>query len=600
MAREQRRLAAIVCTDVVGYSRMIGADEAGTLARLRVLRHELVDPGVAAHGGRIVKTTGDGLLIEFGSVVDAMRCAVAMQREMARRDTGVPEDHRITFRIGVHMGDIVIDGDDILGDGVNVAARLEALAEPGGVCVSGRVQEDLAGRIDLDLRDGGEQALKNISRPVRVWRWAPVGSSVLAADTPLTLPDKPSIAVLPFTNMSGDAEQEYFCDGITEDIITELSRFHSLFVIARNSSFIYKGKTVDIKQVGRELGVRYVLEGSIRRAGNRIRLTGQLIDAVTGNHLWAERYDRVLDDVFAIQEELTRSIILEIEPHISAVELAKAKRRRPGSLSAYEMALCANAKLTEAVVTGDWAQHRQALEEARAALAVDATSTLALNTLATAIWSRILWGYDADAEPAWHEGVAAAVRSIELDPNDAFAYAARGMLAFNASDPARRREMLSYVQRGHDLNPNDPWILMYLALGKITVGEAADAVALLQRSQRHSPFDPARFWILFQFARACFALGDYRGGVDYAERGLSERPAFVGAYRILAMSLVGLGEIERAKAALEQAREIAPRFVERGLHGHLGYENAEQHHRALTFLRIAAGFEDPSAAESLR
>ena len=294
--REQRRLSAVVCVDVVGYSRLVGVEEAGTLARLRALRAELVDPRVAEYGGRIVKTTGDGLLIEFGSVVDAVRCAVAVQREMAGRDGELPEDRRIAFRIGVHMGDIVIDGEDILGDGVNVAARLETLAEPGGVCVSGRVQEDLAGRFDLDLRDGGEQTLKNIARPVRVWRWSPAGAtsaptSVPQAGAPLALPDKPSIAVLPFANLSGDPEQEYFADGMVEDIITALSRFKSLFVIARNSSFAYKGKSPDIRQVGRELGVRYVLEGSIRKAGGRLRLTGQLIDAATGVHIWADRFD---------------------------------------------------------------------------------------------------------------------------------------------------------------------------------------------------------------------------------------------------------------------------------------------------------------------
>jgi TolB-like protein len=297
-----RRLAAILAADVAGYSRLIGADEEGTLNRLRSIRADVIDPKITVHRGRIVKTTGDGLLVEFSSVVDALRCATEWHNGMVELNAAVPDDDRIEFRIGIHQGDIVVDEGDIFGDGVNVAARLEGLADPGGICVSARVQEDAAGRLDVTFEDLGEQSLKNISRTIRVYRVrlpkTRITSNEPDTKTTLLLPDKPSIAVLPFANISGDPEQEYFADGMVEEIITALSRIRWLFVIARNSSFTYKGQTVDVKQVGRELGVRYVLEGSVRKAGQRLRITGQLIDALTGAHLWADRFDGSLEDVF--------------------------------------------------------------------------------------------------------------------------------------------------------------------------------------------------------------------------------------------------------------------------------------------------------------
>jgi adenylate cyclase len=331
-----RRLAAILAADVSGYSRLIGADEEGTLARLKAHRNDLIDPKIAEDGGRLVKTTGDGLLVEFASVVDALRCATEIQAAMTERNATVPADSRIEFRIGIHQGDIVVEDGDIFGDGVNIAARLEGLAEPGGICVSARVQEDATGKLDLAFDDIGEQQLKNISRPVRVFRIAPkrvAQASVLSAA--LTLPDKPSLAVLPFTNMSADPEQEFFADGIAEDVITALSRYPSLFVIARNSSFTYKGRAVDIKQVGRELGVHYLLEGSLRKAGSRVRVTAQLVEAETGKHVWAERYDRDLADIFSVQDEITEAVTIAIAPAIADAELHRAMRKPPGSLDAW-------------------------------------------------------------------------------------------------------------------------------------------------------------------------------------------------------------------------------------------------------------------------
>jgi len=322
-----RRLAAILAADVAGYSRLIGADEGGTLQALKAIRAELIDPTIAAHNGRLVKTTGDGLLVEFGSVVDALRCATEVQAGMTQRNATTPADKRIEFRIGINVGDIVVEDGDIFGDGVNVAARLEGLADPGGICVSARVQEDAAGRLDLAFEDLGEQSLKNIARPVRAYRVGVAGSSSRPPSLSLALPDKPSIAALPFRNMSGDPEQEYSADGMVEESITALSRIHWLFVIARNSSFTYKGQAVDVKQVGRELGVRYVLEGSVRKAGGTVRITAQLIDAATGTHLWADRFDGSLEDVFDLQDQVASSVAGVIEPALQAAETARSVNR---------------------------------------------------------------------------------------------------------------------------------------------------------------------------------------------------------------------------------------------------------------------------------
>lgn len=309
--RAQRQLSAILAADVAGYSRLIGLDEEGMLARLKELRHTLIDPKISEHRGRIVKTMGDGLLVQFASAVDAVRCAVDIQRQMAERSSGTADDHKIEFRVGINIGDVVMDGDDIHGEGVNVAARLEALADPGAICVSGSVLDQVRDRLQVSFEDTGEQNLKNIARPVRVYK---LGVTLPTTKPTLTLPAKPSIAVLPFQNMSGDPDQEYFADGMVEEIITALSRFGQLFVIARNSSFTYKNKNVDVKRVGRELGVRYVLEGSVRKAGNRLRITGQLIDSSTGAHLWAERFDGNLDDVFDLQDQVTASVVGAIAP----------------------------------------------------------------------------------------------------------------------------------------------------------------------------------------------------------------------------------------------------------------------------------------------
>ncbi len=608
MTREQRRLAAIASVDVVGYSRLMGKDESGTLAALKAIRREVVDPRIATHGGRIVKTTGDGLLLEFPSVVDAVRCVVEMQTAMAVRTAEVREGRRIAFRIGLHVGDIIIDGDDIFGDGVNIAARLQEIAKPGGVCVSSRVHDDVRDRLETAFEDGGAQTLKNIARPVHVWRWVPRSSSARAtsapstADVPLALPDKPSIAVLPFQNMSGDPEQEYFADGVTEDIITELARFHELFVIARNSSFTYKGRSVDVRSVAGELGVRYVLEGSIRRAAQRIRVTGQLIDATTGNHIWAERYDRVLEDVFAVQEELTQSIVGAIAPHIRDAEAAHV-RRRPGSLGAYEFAVRANAKAWEAYAKADRALRDEALADARSALAIDPDSTIALNAIALAQCQQLPLGIAADRQAVWQDGLAAATRAIEVDRNGNVGHTWKGVLLSFAVEDKHRNDALGHARRGHELNPYDSLSLMMLAFVEINEGDAESAFGHLEQALRISPRDPLRHFMFHQLSRACFITRRYAEGEAHALAGIREAPDLPLSYALLVRHRVGREDIEGARAALAEILRLDPNHLDRWLRTSAppgGFRIAEHHRRYDVFLRVAASLEDPSAADALR
>jgi len=363
--RVERRLAAIMAADVAGYSRLMGEDEEGTLAALKAIRREIGDPMIAEHRGRIVKTTGDGLLVEFPSVVDAVRCAVEMQREIALRNTAIPQARRIEYRIGINLGDVIIDEQDIYGGGVNVAARLEALADPGRICVSRVVRDQVRDKLDFTFEDLGEQQVKNIARPVRVYRIPVTEASPLRVSLPL--PDKPSLAVLPFQNLSGDPEQEYFVDGVVEEIITAISRLPWLFVIARNSSFAYKGKSPDLRQVGRELGVRYVLEGSVRKAGKRVRITGQLIDTTSGAHIWADRFDGALDDIFELQDEVASHVVGAIEPKLRQSEIERAGRKPTESLDAYDLYLRALAQFHKYNEAG----MREAVVLLKRALAID-------------------------------------------------------------------------------------------------------------------------------------------------------------------------------------------------------------------------------------
>jgi len=606
LAREQRRLAAIVAADVVGYSRLMGRDESGTLAALKVLRREIVDPPIAAHGGRIVKTSGDGLLLEFPSVVDAVRCVVEIQTVMAEKTADVPDDQLIAFRVGVNLGDIIIDGDDIFGDGVNIAARLQEIATPGGLCVSSRVHDDVRDRLDITFEDGGSQTLKNIARPIQVWRWSsgsPAASASVPypADVPLALPDKPSIAVLPFQNMSGDPEQEYFVDGITEDIITELSRFHSLFVIARNSSFSYKGKSPDIRQVGRELGVRYVLEGSFRKVSNRIRVTGQLIDTLSGSHIWAERYDRVLEDIFAVQEDVTGAIVAAIAPQIESTEQLKTSRRRPENLTAYEIALRAWAHAWKGIDKTDQSLVDRSVREAREALAIDPGSVLALHALALAYGVALFFELTADRALALRESIWAAALAIEHDGRDALGYALRGFGLLLSRQPDRYSEALADVRRAHELNPNDTLILLYLGYVQTAVGEPERAIEHGQKILRLSPRDARSHMTFHMLSFASFGAKQYAEGVRWASQAIRDRPRMATSHLNLVTCLVGLREIGKAKAAFAAAQELAPpAYFESRLEGVSPYARPGDRERNQTFLRIAAGLEDPRAAEALR
>ena len=591
--------------DVAGYSRLMGRDESGTLAALKTLRVEVVDPHIAQHGGRIVKTTGDGLLVEFPSVVDAVRCVVEVQTEMAARTASIPDDRRIAFRIGINLGDIIVDGADIFGDGVNIAARLQEIAPVGGLCVSDRVHDDVRDRLETRFEDQGPRTLKNIARPVHAWRWLPAGArppataAAATGDGPLALPDKPSIAVLPFANMSGDAEQEYFTDGITDDIVTELARFHELFVIARNSSFSYKGKSADVRQVGRELGVRYVLEGSIRKAANRVRVTGQLVDATTGAHIWAERYDRVLEDIFAVQEELTRSIVRAIAPQILDAETEKVERRRPESLSAYEVAVRASAKTFDAWVKSDRGLRDAAIADARQALAIDPRSVIALTALAFGLWQHIAYATAADRAAAWREGMAAVDRAIVVDRDDSFAHSVRGLLLAFAPDRDRIDDALASARQSCELNPHMMVGLTILSFIEIVSGDPLSAIDHLLEALRLSPRDPQRQTMMLNLAMACGCARRYADGVDYALLGIRDAPHFAPLHAHLAVNYVGLGEIDKARAALDEATRIAPGQVERSLAGFM-FRKPEHQKRGTTFLRVAAGLEGATAADPLR
>jgi len=549
---QTRRLAAILAADVAGYSRLIGANEGDTLTRLKAIRAELLDPTITAHNGRLVKTTGDGLLVEFGSVVDALHCATAVQAGMAQRNLTTPADKRIEFRIGINMGDIVVEDGDIFGDGVNVAARLEALAEPGGICVSARVQEDAAGKLELSFEDMGEQALKNIARPMRAYRIATGPVSAATKETPaLALPDKPSIAVLPFANLSADPEQEFFADGIAEDVITALSRYPSLFVISRNSSFTYKGRAVDVKQIGRELGVRYVLEGSLRKSGDRIRVTTQLVEAHTGKHVWAERYDRDLADIFAVQDEITEAMTIAVAPAIAGAEQHRALRKPPESLDAWA-----------AYQRGLWhldkaAPDDNALAEKFFQQAVDldrnfadAYCGLALAQMysATVFLTRPMASVQTSAEPL-------ARLAVALDGNNAVAHSCLSSALFYRGD---HHGALAEADCALELSPNLAFGYFRRGAALIFSGWPQEGLRDLQTSLRLEPRGSYLAHRLTQVAVGCYYSRAYENAVEAAKQAIRSFPEFPQPYRWLTAALGQLGRVEEAKAVLEIAIAVAP------------------------------------------
>lgn len=547
--RVERRLAAILAADVAGYSRLMGKDEEATLAALKAHRKEVIDPKVAEHRGRIVKTTGDGALVEFASAVDATRCAVDIQHTMAGRNAAVPEDRRVEFRIGINVGDIIIDEGDIYGDGVNIAARVESLATPGAICLSEDTYKQIKGKLEINVNDMGEQQLKNIAQPLRVYGVRP---DVPQTRPELALPDKPSIAVLPFQNMSGDPEQDYFTDGMVEDIITGLSRIKWLFVIARNSTFTYKGRAVDVKQVGRELGVRYVLEGSVRKAADRVRITGQLIDVATGAHVWAERYDRKSDDIFALQDEITLSVIGAIEPTLRLAEVERAKRKRPDNLDAYDLVLRALPDVYSRMPE----QSKQALVLLERALALDPTYALAHACAAQCNHALFLRG--GHREENHQAAIRHAQAAIAHGQDDALALALAGFsIGMEGHD---RAAAFAAFEAALTVSPSSALANILGSVIHALAGEADRAIEWGERGLRLSPLDPWRSSALLAFAIAKFRRGQYEEAAADARKSIQSSPGFSIPYVALAASLAKLGRLEECKATAARVLELQPAF----------------------------------------
>ena len=547
--RVERRLTAIFAGDVAGYSRLMGADEEGTLSRLNTHRREFLEPKIAEHRGRIVKRTGDGILIEFGSAVDAARCAIEIQRGMVERNAPIPQDKRIELRIGIHVGDIIIEEGDIFGDGVNIAARLEGIAQPGSICISDDAYRQVCGKLDANFDDVGEQQLKNIARPIRAYHVRMGGAAASAAPT---LPDKPSIAVLPFQNISGDPEQEYFADGMVEDIISGLSRIKWLFVIARNSSFTYKGRAVDVKQVGHDLGVRYVLEGSVRKASDRVRVTGQLVDAATGAHVWAERYDRKYEDIFALQDELTLSVVGAIEPSLRLAEAERVKRKRPDNLGAYDLVLQAQSD----VHTRMPEPSKRALALLERALELDPKYALAHAYAAQCHHSIFLRGGLQEENRAASIGHAEA--AIAHGQDDALALSFAGFVI--GMDKHDREAAFASFDAALAISPSSAVTFIQGSVILSLAGEAQRAIEWAERGLRLSPFDPWRNSAFIALAFGHFHCARYRESAAAARKAVQSDPGFSISYMLLAASLAKLGQFDEAKAAATRVLQLQPGF----------------------------------------
>jgi adenylate cyclase len=551
----ERRLAAVVAADMVGYSRLMEVDESGTLARLKTHRIELIDPAIVTNRGRIIKTTGDGMLLEFHSVVDAVRCATEIQRRMARRNADVAPARWIQFRFGINLGDIIVEENDIFGDGVNVAARLETLAEPGGICVSGAVHDQIGSRLeDVVFEDLGEQSVKNIARPIRVFRIrieegagiAPEGTRD-AAVAPAS-PKKPSIAVLPLVNMSGDAEQEFFADGLSEDIITELSRFHDLFVISRNSTFVYKGKAVKVQEVAREFGVDYVLEGSVRKAGDRIRVTVQLIDAETDRHIWAERYDRQLEDVFAIQDEMTRGIVATLQGRVEAARHDRAKRKPTDNMEAYECVLAAKV-LHHRSARDDNAQAQQLLDRA---LTLDPNYAHAHAWKACVLGQTWVYNWCTDRDATFEQVGAELSIALALDDNDADVHRVFAAVNLNRDD----HDKAAYHQeRALALNPNYDLVVVQQGELLTWLGRPEEGIDWIRKAMRLNPYHPERFWS--HLGRACYCAERYAEAAEAFAR--LTRPDHTH-HAFLAATFAQMGNSVAATAHVTEALKREPNF----------------------------------------
>jgi adenylate cyclase len=551
--RVDRRLAAVLAADIAGYSRLMGRDEERTLAQLKVFRKTLVDPSIASHHGRIVKTTGDGMLVEFASAVDAARCAVEVQREMAERNVDVPPDLRIEFRIGIHVGDIIFDENDIFGDGVNIAARLEGIAEPGGVCISDDAHRQVRGKVDIAFDDIGEQSLKNISEPMRAWHMkltagsAPSSASGSAAARPreLALPDKPSIVVLPFDNMSAEPGQDFLADGIVEAITAALSCIKSFFVIARSSAFTYKGRATDARAIGKELGVAYLLEGSVQKVGNRLRIIVQLIETEGGAHVWSSRYDGTVDEFFDLQDRITQQIAGALQPSIRLAEIERSRRRRPQDLGSYDFTMRAMPHV--------WALEKEesakALELLDKALAIDPEYPLALALTGWCHAQRCVYNWVDDIADNQAKARSFAERAAALSGDDPLILAVLGAVHTFVRNYGTARILL---ERALVLDPNCAWAWSRLGWIEAYEDQTDKAIENFERAIRLSPIDPMNFNNYAGIASAHHVAEDYDKAVMFCRRALQERPHATWIYRNLAGALAGAGRIEEAKVAFAE------------------------------------------------
>jgi adenylate cyclase len=553
--RVQRRLAAILAADVAGYSRLMGEDEEGTLLALTAHRNEFIDPCIAEHRGRLVKTTGDGLLVEFASVVDAVRCAVAFQEGMSKRNASAPESRRVTFRIGVNLGDVIIQDDDIFGDGVNIASRLESLAEPGGICISDAVHQSVRSKIDLPFRDLGAQRVKNIGEPVHAFHLRP-DAAAPTVSKPLEappLPEKPSIAVLPFENMSADAEQDYFSDGITEDIITELSKISGLFVIARHSAFAYKGKPVSLKQVGHELGVRYVLEGSVRKAGSRLRITVQLINALTDHHLWAERYDRDIEDIFSVQDEVARSVASALAVALKPEEGERLSHPPTSNIEAYDIYLRTR--------SAPWPPTRENILTARSAYRriaeIDPSFAGGFAGQSMTHSFAVMFGFSEQVEEDARLAFNLAETAFQLDDSFAQAWSALG---FAHLVNGRHGDAAASARRAVELQPGDADAHTYLAMVQFCAGEAEDAYAEISAALRLDP-NYVNGPYLNVMGIICFCAGRYEEAIEVFQRNVDRGgPLGVPALTFHTAAYSAVGRVEDAKASAETLLRFFPAF----------------------------------------
>jgi adenylate cyclase len=551
----ERRLAAILAADVVGYTRLMGEDEAGTLRRLTELRQDILEPLITENNGRIVKLMGDGFLVEFSSVVNAVTCATTWQRKVSEHQTDWDAGSRLEFRIGVNLGDVIVEGGDIHGDGVNIAARLEGLADPGGICLSGDAYRQAKGKIEANFEDLGDQQLKNVAEPIRVYRVstkssvAPARSASIDA---LPLPAKPSIAVLPFDNMSGDSEQGYLADGITEDLITALSKIRWFFVIARNSTFTYKGQAVDVTQVAKELGVRYVLEGSVRRAGNRVRITAQLVDATNGRHVWAERYDRQIEDIFDLQDEMTQTIVGAVEPELSAAERERASRKSPESLDAWE----SYQRGLWFVWKFDADSHHQALSFFKRATDLDPGFAPAYAYLGFAYYHGVIMGWTEDAQQSLDNAMTAASKALSLDERDPLAYFAAGRVHMMWG---QHDDSIASLKTAIELNPSFAQAYFGLGMTLTLAGHLQEAKTALSQCMRLSPRDPVLWASTLILAMACILSQEHEEAVDWAHKTIQNpRAAGYWPHAVLAAALAHLGQMDEAREALSAALEAKP------------------------------------------